>query len=50
MERRSVSDQPHELKYEARKEEVKKEDVTAAKQAAESNQRKAVEQELNDKK
>lgn len=50
VERRSVSDQPHELKYEARKAGVKKEDVAAAKQAAESNQRKAVEQELNDKK
>lgn len=50
VERRSVSDQPYELKFEAHKLGVKKEDVAAAKQATDSNQRKAVEQELKDKK
>ena len=49
VERRSVSEQPHELKYEARKEGTTPKKVEAAKQAAGSNQRSAVEKKLNKK-
>lgn len=50
VERRSVSEQPHELKYEARKEGVSAKEVSAAKKSAGSNQRTAVEQKLDKKK
>lgn len=50
MERHSVSEQPHELKYEARKEGTTPKKVEAAKKAAGSNQRSKVEKELNGKK
>ena len=49
VERRSVSEQPHELKYEARKEHTTTAKVEAAKKAAHSNQRSAVEKKLNKK-
>lgn len=47
VERRSVSEQPHELKYEARKEGTTPKKVEAAKKSAGSNQRSAVEKKLN---
>jgi hypothetical protein len=47
VERRSVSEQPHELNYEAKKTGTSKEEVSAAKKSAGSNQRKAVETKLN---
>lgn len=47
VERRSVSEQPHELKYEARKTGTSPAKVEAAKKSAGSNQRKAVEKKLN---
>lgn len=47
VERRSVSEQPHELRYEAKKEGTSAKDVEAAKKAAGSNQRDAVEKKLN---
>ena len=47
VERRSVSEQPHELKYEARKEGTSPKKVEAAKKSAGSNQRSAVEKKLN---
>ncbi|MFD0766110.1 hypothetical protein ACFQZI_14700 [Mucilaginibacter lutimaris] len=50
VERNSVSEQPHELAYKARKEGTSKDKVEAAKKAAGSNQRKAVEGKLNGKK
>lgn len=50
VERTSVSEQPHELKYEARKEGTSSEKVEAAKQATGSNKRAAVEQKLEGKK
>jgi len=46
VERRSVSEQPHELKYEAKKTGTSTEKVEAAKKAAGSNQRAAVEKKL----
>jgi hypothetical protein len=46
VERNSVSEQPHELKYEARKTGTSTKTVEAAKKAAGSNQRKAVEKKL----
>jgi len=49
VERRSVSEQPHELKYEAKKEGTTPGKVEAAKKAAGSNQRNAVEKQLNKK-
>jgi hypothetical protein len=49
VERRSVSEQPHELKYEAKKEGTTPKNVEAAKKAAHSNQRSAVEKKLNRK-
>jgi hypothetical protein len=50
VERTSVSEQPHELKYEARKEGTTAKKVEAAKQSAGSNKRAAVEQKLEGKK
>ena len=50
VERRSVSEQPHELKYEARKEGTTAKKVEAAKKSAGSNQRGAVEKKLESKK
>lgn len=50
VERKSVSEQPHELKYEAKKEGTTPKKVEAAKKAAGSNQRSKVEKELTGKK
>ncbi|SDF29644.1 hypothetical protein SAMN05216464_115149 [Mucilaginibacter pineti] len=50
VERNSVSEQPHELKYEARKEGNTAKKVEAAKQSAGSNKRAAVEKKLEGKK
>ena len=50
MERNSVSEQPHELAYEARKEGTTSKTVEAAKKSAGSNQRKAVQSKLTGKK
>lgn len=47
VERHSVSEQPHELKYEAGKKGTTTKKVEAAKQAAGSNQRSAIEKQLN---
>ena len=47
MERRSESEQPHELKYEAKKTGTSAAKVEAAKKSAGSNQRGAVEKKLN---
>lgn len=49
VERHSVSEQPHELRYEARKEGTTPKIVEAAKKAAGSNQRSAVEKKLKSK-
>lgn len=49
-ERSSVSEQPHELKYEARKEGTTAKNVVAAKKATGSNQRAEVEKKLEGKK
>jgi hypothetical protein len=46
VERHSVSEQPHELKYEAKKEGTTAKNVEAAKKSAGSNQRSAVEKKL----
>lgn len=46
VERRSVSEQPHELKYEARKTGTSTDKVESAKKSAGSNQRNAVEKKL----
>jgi hypothetical protein len=46
VERRSVSEQPHELKYEARKTGTSTDKVESAKKSAGSNQRSAVEKKL----
>ncbi|HTI61702.1 hypothetical protein [Mucilaginibacter sp.] len=46
VERRSVSEQPHELKYEARKTKTSTSKVEDAKQASGSNQRSAIEKKL----
>ncbi|MGY3214269.1 DUF3606 domain-containing protein [Mucilaginibacter sp. HD30] len=46
VERRSVSEQPHELSYEAKKTGTSKEEVSAAKKSTGTNQRKAVEKKL----
>jgi len=43
VERKSVSEQPHELKYEARKRGASASAVEAAKKSSGSNQRKTVE-------
>jgi hypothetical protein len=50
VERNSVSEQPHELKYEARKEGTTVKKVEAAKHSAGSNQRAGVENKLEEKK
>jgi hypothetical protein len=49
VERRSVSEQPHELKYEAKKEGTTPKKVEATKKSTGSNQRNAVEKKLNKK-
>jgi hypothetical protein len=46
VERRSVSEQPHELKYEAKKTGTSTAEVEAAKKSTGSNQRSAVEKKL----
>ena len=50
VERHSASEQPHELKYEAKKEGTTAKKVEAAKKSAGSNQRTAVEGKLTGKK
>ncbi|QQL50283.1 DUF3606 domain-containing protein [Mucilaginibacter ginkgonis] len=50
VERNSVSEQPHELVYEAKKEGTTPKAVEAAKKSTGSNQRKAVEKKLSGKK
>ncbi len=49
VERNSVSEQPHELKYEARKTGTSTDKVEATKKSAGSNQRAAIEKKLNKK-
>ena len=49
MERHSVSEQPHELKYEARKQGTSADKVEAAKKSAGSNQRNEIEKKLGKK-
>ena len=49
VERHSVSEQPHELKYEAKKEDTTPKKVEAAKKSSGSNQRAAVEKKLTKK-
>jgi hypothetical protein len=49
VERHSVSEQPHELKYEAKKTGTSAKTVEAAKQSAGSNQRKTIEKKLTGK-
>jgi hypothetical protein len=46
VERKSVSEQPHELAYEAKKTGTTAKNVEAAKKSAGSNQRSAVEKKL----
>ncbi len=50
VEKDSVSEQPHELKYEAKKEGTTPKKVEAAKKATGSNKRAAVEKKLEGKK
>ncbi|OKS88157.1 hypothetical protein RG47T_3621 [Mucilaginibacter polytrichastri] len=50
MERSSVSEQPHELKYEAKKEGTSPKKVEEAKKATGSNKRAVVEKKLEGKK
>lgn len=50
VERSSVSEQPHELKYEAKKEGTTAKAVSAAKKSAATNKRASVEQKLEGKK
>jgi hypothetical protein len=47
VERHSVSEQPHELKYEAKKTGTTTAKVEAAKKATGSNQRSVIEKKLN---
>ena len=47
VERHSVSEQPHELKYEAKKTGTSTAKVEAAKKSAGSNQRSVIEKKLN---
>jgi hypothetical protein len=47
VERHSVSEQPHELKYEAKKTRTSTAKVEAAKKSAGSNQRSAVEKKIS---
>ena len=46
VERHSISDQAHELKYEAKKEDTTSKKVEVAKKSAGSNQRSAVEKKI----
>jgi hypothetical protein len=50
VERNSVSEQPHELKYEAKKAGTSTGKVQTAKRSAGSNQRATVEKKLKGKK
>lgn len=50
VERNSVSEQPHELKYEARKEGTTSKAVEAAKKSTGSNKRTTVEKKIEGKK
>jgi len=50
VERHSVSEQPHELAYEAKKEGTTANKVEAAKKSTGSNQRAVVEKKLTGKK
>jgi len=50
VERNSVSEQPHELKYEAKKEGTTAKVVEAAKKSTGSNNRAALEKKLEHKK
>lgn len=50
VERKSVSDQPHELGYEAKKTGTSSKKVEAAKKSTGSNQRSAIESKLGGKK
>ncbi|MDN3551199.1 hypothetical protein [Mucilaginibacter aquaedulcis] len=50
VERTFVSEQPHELKYEAKKEGTTPKKVEAAKKETGSNKRAAVEKKLESKK
>jgi hypothetical protein len=50
VERSSVSEQPHELKYEAKKESTTAKNVEAAKKSTGSNKRATVESKLESKK
>jgi hypothetical protein len=50
VERSSVSEQPHELKYEAKKEGTTAKKVETAKKETGSNKRAAVEKNLEGKK
>ncbi|UOE52496.1 hypothetical protein MTO98_15580 [Mucilaginibacter sp. SMC90] len=50
VERTSVSEQPHELKYEAKKEGTTPKKVEAAKKSTASNKRATVEKKLESKK
>jgi hypothetical protein len=50
VERSSVSEQPHELKYEAKKQGTTAKEVEAAKKATGSNKRTVVEKKLEGKK
>jgi len=50
VERSSVSEQPHELKYEAKKEGTTAKKVEAAKKETGSNKRATVEKSLEGKK
>lgn len=47
VERNSVSEQPHELQYEAKKEGTSAKKVEAAKKSTGSNQRKTIEKKLD---
>ena len=49
MERRSVSEQPHELSYEGKKTGTSAKAVEAAKKEAGSNRRTEIEKELKSK-
>jgi hypothetical protein len=50
VERSSVSEQPHELKYEAKKEGTTPSKVESAKKTSGSNKRTTVEKQLEGKK
>ena len=50
VERHSISEQAHELAYEAKKEGTTTKEVEAAKKSAKSNQRTAIEGKLAGKK